>query len=45
LSKLPDVREDKVREVQKMLKDGTYNVDADQIAGKMVGESILDLLA
>ena len=45
LSKLPDVREEKVREVQKMLKDGTYNVDADQIAGKMVGESILDLLA
>ena len=43
LSKLPDVREEKVQEVQKMLKDGTYNVSADQIAGKMVGESILDL--
>ena len=44
LSKLPDVREEKIREVQKMLKDGTYKVGADQIAGKMVGESILDLL-
>ncbi len=43
LSKLPDVREEKVQEVQKMLKEGTYNVSADQIAGKMVGESILDL--
>jgi flagellar biosynthesis anti-sigma factor FlgM len=45
LSKLPDVREAKVQEIQKMLKDGTYNVSADQIAGKMVGESILDLFA
>jgi len=44
LAQLPDVREEKIREVQKMLKDGTYNVSADQIAGKMVGESILDLL-
>jgi negative regulator of flagellin synthesis FlgM len=43
LSKLPDVREEKVQEVQRMLKDGTYKIDADQIAGKMVGESILDL--
>ena len=43
LSKLTDVREAKVQEVQKMLKDGTYKVSADQIAGKMVGESILDL--
>jgi negative regulator of flagellin synthesis FlgM len=43
-SKLPDVREEKIQEVQKMLKDGTYKVTADQIAGKMVGESILDLL-
>jgi negative regulator of flagellin synthesis FlgM len=44
LSNLPDVREEKIQELQKMLKDGTYNVSADQIAGKMVGESILDLL-
>ena len=43
ISKLPDVREEKVQEVQKMLKNGTYNVSADKIAGKMVGESILDL--
>ena len=45
LSQLPDVREEKIREVQQKLKDGTYHVGADQIAGKMVGESILDLLA
>ena len=45
LSNLPDVREEKIQEVQKTLKDGTYNVSAEQIAGKMVGESILDLLA
>ncbi len=44
VSKLPDVREAKIQEVQKALKDGTYNVTADQIAGKMVGGSILDLL-
>jgi flagellar biosynthesis anti-sigma factor FlgM len=45
LSKLPDVREEKIQEVQKMLDKGTYNVGADEIAGKMVGESILDLLS
>jgi negative regulator of flagellin synthesis FlgM len=44
VSKLPDVREAKIQEVQQMLKDGTYKVGADQIAAKMVGESILDLL-
>mgnify|MGYP001305502322 CR=1 FL=1 len=44
ISKLPDVREEKIQEVQKMLKDGTYNVTAEQIARKMVGGSILDLL-
>jgi flagellar biosynthesis anti-sigma factor FlgM len=44
LSRLPDVREEKIREVQQKLKDGAYHVGADQIAGKMVGESILDLL-
>jgi len=43
LSELPDVREAKVQEVQEKLKNGTYDVSADQIAGKMVGESILDL--
>jgi flagellar biosynthesis anti-sigma factor FlgM len=42
LSKLPDVREAKIQEVQQMLKNGTYNVSAEKIAGKMVGESILD---
>ena len=44
LAKLPDVREAKIEEVQNMLKNGTYHVDAEQIAGKMVGESILDSL-
>lgn len=45
LSHLPDIRDEKIQAVQKALKDGTYEVSADQIAEKMVREAILDLLA
>lgn len=45
ISSLPEVREDKVREIKQKLQDGTYEVSAEQIAGKMVGETILDLMS
>ena len=45
VSKLPDVREEKVREVKDQVDKGTYNVSGEQIANKMVGESIIDLFA
>ena len=45
VSKLPDVREEKVREIKDQVDKGTYNVSGQQIADKMVGESIIDLFA
>lgn len=43
VSRLPDVREEKVQEIKDQVEKGTYNVNGEQIANKMVGESIIDL--
>ncbi len=45
LSQLPDVREQKVQEIKSQVENGKYNVSGEKIAGKMVGESIVDLFA
>lgn len=45
VSKAPDVREEKVQEIKSQVEQGTYNVSGEQIANKMVGESIVDLFA
>lgn len=45
LSKVPDVREETVREIKSQVENGTYNVSGEEIAGKMVGESIVDIFA
>ena len=45
VSKLPEVREEKVQEIKAQVEEGTYNVSGEQIANKMVGESIIDLFA
>ena len=45
VSKVPDVREEKVQEIKSQVEKGTYNVSGEQIANKMVGESIVDLFA
>jgi negative regulator of flagellin synthesis FlgM len=45
ISKLPDVREDKVQALRDQIEQGTYKVDAKKTAEKMVGESLLDILA
>ncbi len=45
LSQLPDVREEKIQEIKSQVEKGTYNVSGEDIAGKMVGESIVDLFA
>ncbi|MEE9912654.1 MAG: flagellar biosynthesis anti-sigma factor FlgM [Deltaproteobacteria bacterium] len=45
VSKVPDVREEKVQEIKDQVEKGTYNVSGEQIANKMVGESIIDLFA
>ena len=42
---LPDVREDKVLDLKKQINEGTYNVNGEKIAEKMLGESMLDIFA
>ena len=44
LDALPDVREDKVAEIKGQIEAGTYTIDGEKIAFKMIRESILDRL-
>lgn len=41
---LPEVREDKVREISEKIAQGTYDVDAQAVAEKMMGRIIADRL-
>jgi negative regulator of flagellin synthesis FlgM len=45
INRLPDIREDKVRELKDKVERGIYKVDGQKIAEKMVAESLLDILA
>jgi len=45
LAGVPDIREEKVQELKNRIEAGTYNVSGEQIAGKIVGESLLDIFA
>ena len=45
ISKLPDVRDEKVQALKDQIEKGTYKVDAEKTAEKMVGESLLDIFA
>lgn len=42
---LPDVREEKVDELKERIASGEYRVDGEKVAEKMIGESLLDILA
>ena len=42
--KLPDVREERVRELQNQIETERYDVNGEKIAGKMITESILDVV-
>lgn len=45
LKAIPDVRVDKVAELKAQIEKGTYEIKPDEIAGKMIRESLLnDLL-
>lgn len=39
---VPDVREDKVTEIQQRIESGTYQVDGDKIAFNMLRESLIN---
>ena len=42
LNDIPDVREEKVSELRNQIQNGTYQIDADKIAGKMIREGLLN---
>lgn len=43
-SQAPDVRTDKVAELQEAIKGGTYNVRGEQVAAKLITQTILDAI-
>ncbi|TSA56180.1 MAG: flagellar biosynthesis anti-sigma factor FlgM [Planctomycetaceae bacterium] len=44
VQELPDIREEKVETLKNQIKQGTYDINAEEIAQKMVGESLLDIM-
>jgi negative regulator of flagellin synthesis FlgM len=45
INNLPDIREDKVRELKDRIENGTYEVKSEDIARKIVAESLIDIFA
>ena len=45
VSQLPDVREEKIRELKDKVDKGAYDVNGQKVAEKMVAESLLDIFA
>jgi len=44
LEKTPDIREDKVAEIQEKINNGTYNVDSQKAATNLLAESLINEL-
>jgi len=42
LSKLPEIQAEKVARIKKNIEEGTYQVDGNKIAAKMIKESLLN---
>ena len=42
VSKIPDVRTDRVEDVKNAVNTGTYNVKGEAVAGKMLKEAVID---
>ena len=42
LDEVPDVNEEKVAQLRNEIENGTYKVNADQIAGKMIREGLIN---
>ncbi|MGV8078709.1 MAG: flagellar biosynthesis anti-sigma factor FlgM [Syntrophales bacterium] len=44
VTEAPEVREDRVNEVKARIESGTYRVSAEDIASRIVGDSLTDLI-
>jgi negative regulator of flagellin synthesis FlgM len=42
LDAVPDVDEEKVAQLKKEIENGTYEINADKIAGKMISEGLIN---
>jgi negative regulator of flagellin synthesis FlgM len=42
LESIPDTRADKVAEIKRSIQDGTYKIEPEKIADKMIQESLLN---
>jgi negative regulator of flagellin synthesis FlgM len=42
LESIPDIREDKVAELKEQIENGTYNMDEEKIAGKIIKDALLN---
>ena len=42
LDEIPDVREDKVAQLRNQIQNGSYEIDAEKIAGNMIKEGLLN---
>ena len=42
LEAIPDVREEKVAQLKEQIENGTYNMDEEKIAGKMIKDALLN---
>jgi negative regulator of flagellin synthesis FlgM len=42
LESIPDIREDKVAELKEQIENGTYNMDEEEIAGKIIKDALLN---
>ena len=45
LDQTPDIREEKIVDLKNQIEKGSYNINSEKIAEKMVGESLIDLFA
>lgn len=45
LEAIPDVREDKVAQLREQIENGTYEIDEEKIADKMLKDALLNDLA
>lgn len=44
IRELPDIREDRLVDIQKHVKLGTYEITDEEVAEKMIGRSLVDKL-
>jgi negative regulator of flagellin synthesis FlgM len=45
VDQLPEIREEKVREIRTQIEKGAYHIQSDKIAEKMINESLIDIFA